>query len=171
MNNISERLLLAHPDMVIYYQLRYQLYKLLNLNFNLFFTEDIIKCKKLYSVKLTYQMSAKKMDIIDIHVNHILINPNITCRTIDISNAAIYFTAFNDYELNLYVDDITKVTWLLYPYDLRLLYTIFSNIPFNQEQLNIVNSMCNIRNNHCKNTNELLHITNIIDIVNKQLTI
>lgn len=148
MTDISEKILLSHPDMREYYQLRYKIYKLLNLDFDLFLTEDIcnynnIIYNKTYKHYIPEEYKNSSMDL-----------SNYIVRIIN-----------NHHRFELLVVN-KNISNILYPHDLRILCTIFSKKPFTQKQLDIVNHMYQIEDeSNSDYTPDPIHINYIINIV------
>lgn len=167
---ISEKLLLVHPEMIKYYHLRYKIYELLNLDFDLFFTEDIYNYNDGF-----YGLTKQKYDVHTYYDNYKFSIPEISKdKTLDLSKYVVrskITTNTNEktvcVDTNLYINDISNVLWILYPYDLRILDTIFSKIPFNQQQLDTINLMNKILLESRGDYTLLIDITGIINSINK----
>lgn len=125
-NQLAEKLLLLHPNVVPYYRIRYELYKLLNVDFDLFFTEDIYNYNNNY-----YVLKRKKMlkivecvECIYPHDYKIQINQDISISCIFVFN---YYTRI--------LIEIPENYISIF----NLINSIFSKIPFDQKQINIIN--------------------------------
>lgn len=76
---IAEKILLSHPDMVIYYRMKYKIYELLKLDFDLFFTEDIINYKNDFYMlgRNVHKMDIKYKSILRKYPFNIIKHPSI----------------------------------------------------------------------------------------------
>lgn len=170
LRDFSEMLLLSHPDMIKLYQLRYRIYKLLNLDFDLFFTEDIynynnnihsLLISNLYNVNYTYVTSLNQLlPNTKSRIIHQPINYNRFRNSSNITpfDKLFIFHLNSETENTVYIINIDNFTNILYPRDLRIFNTIYSKKSFKQEQLNIINDIHSIVLNDNKITiSEIIH--------------
>lgn len=123
---LAEKLLLTHPVMRNYYLVRYEIYKHLNIPFDLFFNENILNYKKfIYSVKQ--------------HIH----NTTVIYITVefmnDDNNISNYkFLTGNFLDTNLYVENITVDHWTLNYYTHYYMFSIYQTEPFSDDICNII---------------------------------
>lgn len=149
--NINEKLLLLHPNVTPYYYIKYELYKLLNIDFDLFFIEDIINYKNDF-----YGVAANDYNhnYMTSHLNVLVKKYNNNCIPISYDINSEYW-CINKYDKNIYsihiiaipspngiYNNLWRINYNMYYFMSR---TIFSTKEFSDEQIKIINKIIAIQ--------------------------